>query len=71
MMPPRKKSPTASDAAEQAATLRRRDARSAKERASLEDRDLATSDEFSKVVCPFATFAEWASDADDAAYRDL
>ncbi len=71
MMPPRKKSPIGSGAAEQAARSKRRNARSAKEQASLEDRDLATSDDFSKVVCPFATFTEWALEADAAAYRDL
>lgn len=71
MMPPRKESPIASGAAEMATRSKRRDDRSAKEQASVEDRDLATSDDFSGVICPFATFTEWASDADEAAYRDL
>ncbi len=71
MMPPRKKSPAASGAAEQATTSRRRDARSANEQASLENRDLATPDGFGNGIRPFATFTEWASEADEAAYRDL
>jgi len=68
---PRKKLPSVSGAAEKSTGSKRCDARNAKEQAKLEDRDLATFDEFSDAICPFATSTEWASEADEAAYRDL
>ncbi|MBI1980551.1 MAG: hypothetical protein HYS63_03125 [Methylocystis sp.] len=71
MTPPRKKSPIGSDAAEMATSSKCGDDQRAKERPSTIDRDPAKSDAQSDVICPFATFTEWAFDADQAAYGDL
>jgi hypothetical protein len=50
---------------------KRGDDQRVEKRPSIEDRGLAKSDAQSDDICPFATFSEWASDADSAAYRDL
>ena len=70
-MPSRKKPPMSSGAAETPAPLKSGDERGAKERPSLKEHGLATSGASSDAICPFATFTEWASDADEAAYADL
>jgi hypothetical protein len=71
MTPPRKKSPIGSEAVEMATSSKCGDDQRAKERPSTKDRDPARFDARSDDICPFATFTEWASDADEAAYRDL
>ncbi len=47
------------------------DEQEAKERPSAIDRGLARSGPSNEPTCPFATFAEWASDVDEAVYTDL
>jgi hypothetical protein len=71
VMERRKNSPTGPEAEEMAARSQRVDDRRVEKRPSTEDRGLTKSDAQSEGVCPFATFTEWASDADEAAYRDL
>ncbi|MGD9657116.1 MAG: hypothetical protein AB7U61_05665 [Methylocystis sp.] len=70
-MRPRKRSRIGSDAEEMATRSKRGDDQRVEERPSTEDRGLAKSDAQCDDICPFATFSEWASDADAAAYRDL
>ena len=71
VMKRRQKSPTGLDAQEMAARSKRGDDQRVKERPSTKDRGLAKTDAQSDDACPFATFTEWAFDADEAAYRDL
>jgi len=71
VVPPRKKSHRTSDAAATAPTSKSSDDQGPKKSPSVEDRALPASGALSESLCPFATFTEWASEADEAAYSDL
>ena len=70
-VPPRIKSHRFSDAAETAATSKSGDEQGPKKSPSVEERVSRASGALSDSLCPFATFTEWASEADEAAYSDL
>ncbi|WP_029650281.1 hypothetical protein [Methylocystis sp. SB2] len=70
-VPPRIKSHRFSDAVETAATSKSGDEQGPKKSPSVEDRVSRASGALSDSLCPFATFTEWASEADEAAYSDL
>lgn len=70
-MPPRKKSHRFSDATETAATSKSGDEQGPKKSPSVEDPVSPASGALSNSLCPFATFTEWASEADEAAYSNL
>ena len=70
-MPPRKESHPTSDAVETAATSKGGNDQGPKESPSVNDRVSPASGALSDSLCPFATFTEWASEADEAAYSDL
>lgn len=70
-MPPRKESHRTSDAAETAAMSKGGDNQGLKKSPSVNDRVSPASRALSDSLCRFATFTEWASEADEAAYSDL
>jgi hypothetical protein len=70
-VPPRKKSHRSSDVTETAATSKGADDQGLKKSPSVNDRVLPASGVLSDSLCPFATFTEWASEADEAAYSNL
>jgi hypothetical protein len=70
-VPRRKKSHRFSGATETAAMSKSGDEQGPKKSPSVEDRVSPASGALSHSLCPFATFTEWASEADEAAYSDL
>lgn len=70
-VPLRKKSHRFSDAIEAAATSKSGDEQGPKKSPLVEDRVSRASSASSDSLCPFATFTEWVSEADEAACSDL